>query len=78
MKLQGFQFQHQGGYFWLGTAQNGHIIYFNVIFLATPTFDSSSCCGRVRPRTHHIFVIVSCIYVAVHAFFIIDDGFLSK
>ena len=53
------------------------LIYFNVIFLATPTFDSSSCCGRVLPRTNHIFVIVLCIYVVVHAFFIINDGFLS-
>ena len=50
------------------------LIYFNVIFLATPAFDSSSCCGRVRLRTNHIFL---CVYVVVHAFFIINDGSLS-
>ena len=33
----------------------------------------------MRPRTHHIFVIVLCVYVVVHAFFIIiNDGFLSE
>ena len=30
MKWQGFQ-QHQGGYFWTETAQNGHII--NLIYM---------------------------------------------
>ena len=55
------------------------LIYFTVIFLATPALLTIRHAVVACVRGHiTVSVIVLCVYVVVHAFFIINDGSLSE